>query len=70
MPSTVIHDFHYDPRTSRLVIEFNSGLRYAYFGVPPEVYVAMQDSRSRGTYFNTWIRDRYSYSRLDFHSAA
>jgi len=65
MPSTVIHRFCYDADTSRLVIEFQSGRRYVYFGVPPAVHEAMRSARSRGSYFNEQVRDRYSYARLD-----
>lgn len=64
MPSTVIRTFHYDAASNRLVVEFLSGRRYAYFDVPAHVYAAMKSARSRGTYFNTRIRNHYSYSRL------
>lgn len=64
MPSTVIRTFRYDAAESRLVVEFQSGRRYAYFNVPPNIYEDMRRARSRGSYFNTWVRDRYSYARL------
>lgn len=65
MPSTVIRTFNYEPERRRLIIEFQSGRRYAYFDVPPDIHAAMRGARSRGSYFNSWIRDRYSYTRLD-----
>ena len=65
MPSTVIRTFHYDSDDRRLVIEFQTGLRYAYFDVPREVYEEMRGAPSRGAYFNGRIRDRYSYSRIE-----
>ena len=65
MPSTVIRTFHYEPDDQRLVIEFQTGRRYAYFHVPPDVYEAMRGAPSRGAYFNSRIRDRYSYSRIE-----
>lgn len=65
MPSTVIRSFKYHPETSRLVIVFQTGRRYAYYDVPAEVHESMQAARSRGVYFNERIRDRYSYSRLE-----
>jgi len=61
MPSSVIHAFEYEPRGRRLTIEFLSGRRYAYFDVPPEVYAGMRRARSRGTFFNREIRDRFQY---------
>ena len=65
MPSTVIRRFHHDPGSNRLIIEFQTGRRYVYFDVPPEVYAAMRSAHSRGAYFNENIRDRYSFARLD-----
>jgi hypothetical protein len=65
MPSTVIRTFHYDPDDRRLVIEFQTGFRYAYFHVPREVYEEMCSAPSRGAYFNSRVRDRYSYSRIE-----
>jgi hypothetical protein len=64
MPSTVIRSFSYEPGKGRLVIEFLSGRRYAYFNVPPEIQAGLRSASSRGSYFNTWVRDRYSWSRL------
>lgn len=65
MPSTVIRSFQYEPDSRRLIVEFVSGRRYAYFDVPPDVYEAMRASRARGSFFNTDVRDRYSYEQLD-----
>lgn len=65
MPSSVIHSFEYDVDGGQLIIEFQSGLRYVYFDVPPELHAGLQRAPSRGAYFNQRIRDRYSYSRLD-----
>ncbi|HWL62180.1 MAG TPA: KTSC domain-containing protein [Steroidobacteraceae bacterium] len=65
MPSAAIRSFKYHPETSRLVIVFQTGRRYAYYDVPPDVHESMRAARSRGTFFNERIRDRYSYSRLE-----
>jgi hypothetical protein len=65
MPSTVIRRFHYEPDVNRLVIEFQSGRRYAYSDVPAQTYAAFRAAHSRGAFFNAWIRDRYTYECLD-----
>jgi KTSC domain len=65
MPSTVIRRFHYEGQRNELVIQFQSGRRYAYDNVPPEVYDALRAARSRGSYFNAWVRDRYPCRKLD-----
>lgn len=64
MPSTVIRSFHYDGARRRLEIEFVSGRRYSYYGVPPRVADAMGTAASKGGYFNRCIRDRYAFTRL------
>jgi hypothetical protein len=65
MPSTVIRAFHYDPPTGRLIIEFRSGRRYVYSDVPLEEFTSLQNARSKGSYFNTRIRDHYAFVELD-----
>jgi hypothetical protein len=65
MPSTVIRKFHYEPECNRLLIEFQSGRRYAYSNVPPETYAALRAAHSRGSYFNTRIRDHFPCESLD-----
>jgi hypothetical protein len=64
MPSTVIRSFHYESGRNRLVIKFQSGRRYVYSGVPPEIFHGMHSARSRGSFFNTHVRDRYPYAVL------
>jgi hypothetical protein len=64
MPSTVIRSFHYDAPRRRLEVEFLSGRRYSYYGVPPAVAEAMRAADSKGGYFNRCIRDRYAFTRL------
>lgn len=64
MPSSVIRDFAYDAETRSLAIEFTTGRRYRYDGVPPEVVEAMRAARSKGSHFNRNIRDRYPHTRL------
>jgi KTSC domain len=63
MPSTVIRSFAYDAATRRLLIVFQSGRRYTYEAVPPEAFAALQSSRSKGEFFNTHIRDKFSFIR-------
>ena len=40
-------------------IWFHESGKYDYFGVPESVYIAFLDSRSKGTFYNDRIRDRY-----------
>jgi len=64
MPSTVIRRFEHDPRAGALDIEFVSGRRYRYAGVPAEVAAAFRDAFSKGRFFNARIRDAYPCEEL------
>ncbi len=63
MPSTVIRSFHYHAAERRLEILFQTGRRYSYFDVPPDVSEAMRDAFSKGEFFNAHIRDKFRFSR-------
>ena len=63
MPSTVIRSFNYDADSRRLHIVFQSGRRYMYEDVPAEMYEEMKRSFSKGEFFNTRIRDHFSFVR-------
>ena len=61
MPSSVIRFFRYSPDTRELKVTFVSGRLYVYEDVPPEVAAAFRNARSKGTFFNHEIRDRYVF---------
>ncbi len=63
MPSSVIRRFDYDEPARRLDVEFVSGRRYSYLGVPPEMVAAMRAAFSKGSYFNRHIRDHFAFTR-------
>jgi lysyl-tRNA synthetase class 2 len=64
MPSTVIRHFDYSPVSAELTVEFVTGRRYVYSGVPEEEVLAMRGAFAKGVYFNKHIRDRYPYREL------
>jgi len=59
MPSTVISRFVYDEMQGDLWVEFTTGRRYVYSGVPHEVAEALRHAFAKGVYFNSRIRDRF-----------
>jgi hypothetical protein len=69
MPSAVIRRFHYDPRSEALDVEFVSGRRYRYAGVPEEVAGEFRESFSKGRFFNARIRDHYRCEELTLEPA-
>lgn len=64
MPSTVIRRFEYQPQGRSLDVEFVSGRRYRYAGVPPQVAEAFREAFSKGRFFNARIRDEYPCEEL------
>ena len=64
MPSSVIRRFVYDETEGALWVEFVTGRRYVYSGVPHEVADAFRSAFSKGVYFNTRIRDRFPHREV------
>jgi hypothetical protein len=64
MPSTVIRRFDYAPDRQELTVEFVTGRRYVYSGVPLEAAEALRRAFAKGVHFNRKIRDRYPYRAL------
>jgi len=69
MPSSVIGSFDYDPAQAKLTIVFTTGRVYEYYAVPAQVAADFRNAFSKGTYFNTRIRDRYPYREIRAKSA-
>jgi len=64
MPSSVIRRFVYDETEEALWVEFTTGRRYVYSGVPKEVAEAFRGAFAKGVYFNTRIRDRFPHREI------
>jgi hypothetical protein len=64
MPSAVIRRFAYDEMEGNLWVEFTTGRRYVYSGVPHEVADAFRGAFAKGVYFNTRIRDRFPHREI------
>jgi len=63
--SSAISSVGYDPRSSTLEVEFNSGAVYDYHGVPPRVYESLLQAPSKGRFVSRRICDRFPFSRRD-----
>jgi hypothetical protein len=64
MPSSVIADFEYEPELARLTVTFTTGRTYQYFMVPPDVASSFRQAPSKGVFFNTRIRDHYTFREM------
>jgi len=62
--SSNLRSIGYDPDTLTLEIEFNKSGLYQYHGVPQEVYDALMQAGSHGTYFNAHIKNSYATTKL------
>ena len=59
--SSNLSGVHYDDETNTLTVEFKSGGRYAYGGVPREHYDGLLGAESHGSYFHKHIRRNQDY---------
>jgi hypothetical protein len=54
----------YEAKSRILEIEFDSGAVYQYLDVPLRAYEELRAAESKGRYFNSEIRDSYSYVQV------
>lgn len=64
MPSSVISKFDYDAAHATLTVVFVTDRVYEYFAVPATVAADFRTAFSKGTFFNTRIRDRYPFREI------
>jgi hypothetical protein len=58
--STAISRAEYNPQTHVLSLWFTqSGGPYDYYGVPQHIFDGLCRAGSKGSYFNSYIRDQY-----------
>lgn len=68
--STAIYSMEYDPKSKLLWITFwgykqrHKGSTYIFYGVPEQVWTAINEASSKGRYFYYFIRTKYKYTKL------
>lgn len=62
--SSNIASIGYDSAEGTLEIEFTTGAVYAYYRVPYETYDNLMSATSHGKYFATYIKNRFTFSRI------
>jgi hypothetical protein len=55
----------YDAQRACLRVEMRNGSAYLYMGVPDGVYCGLVGARSRGSYYNKHIRNRYRCIKIE-----
>lgn len=62
--SSNIKSLAYQASIQELQVEFSSGTLYSYANVPGEVFLAMLESNSIGSFFAKKIKGAYEYKQL------
>ncbi|MFC0399442.1 KTSC domain-containing protein [Paraburkholderia rhizosphaerae] len=57
--SSAIRAVGYDPQRMHMRILFQQGHSYDFCRVPEHVYRELLEARSKGSYYNDHIRDKY-----------
>ncbi len=65
LESTTLATVDYDAQRELLQVEFIDRAVYQYFGVPAEVHEAFLRAPSKGRFFNSAIRGRFTYALSD-----
>jgi hypothetical protein len=62
--STAINNLRYNFITDELEVFFQDGSVYSYSGIDPTTFTGLMRAGSKGGYFNSVIRNSYSFSRV------
>lgn len=54
----------YDEDTNTLYVTFKNNATFKYIDVPEQVYKDFKEANSVGSYFNMYIKTKYTYSRM------
>jgi lysyl-tRNA synthetase class 2 len=55
----------YDEKTHTLGVEFKSGSKYFYVGVPTSVWKRFEEAPSKGQFFSQSIKPHYDFFQLE-----
>jgi hypothetical protein len=62
--SSNLKSIGYEQSSNTLEIEFIRGGIYQYFKVPSQVYLALINATSKGTYFHKNIKGQFKYNHI------
>ena len=58
----------HDPESNIMVIQFRNGATYQYLNIPEQTYQDMLNAPSIGQYFNSHIRGKFEYNKINVTS--
>jgi hypothetical protein len=62
--SSVIAAIGCDPQFQWLEVELKTGSLYLYREVPARIHRAFMAALSKDSFYNSWVRDEYSFVRV------
>jgi hypothetical protein len=68
--SSLLEAVAYHKQLRLLELAFRSGAVYGYFGVPAHTYDELLRAESKGKYFNSHIRNRFAYAKIQAPASA
>lgn len=69
LKSSNIAGCSYSRKVKVLIVDFHSGFRYAYRGVPERLYRRFLNAKSHGEFFAENIKDKFEYQKLAIDSS-
>ena len=63
--SSNIRGVGYQRSSLTLEVEFNNGGVFHFLGLPPQMYIELMGSESKGKYFHSKIRGKFETKRVD-----
>ena len=62
--SSAIARIGYDAEAEEAYVEFHDADVYVYGGVPPDVFAALAEAESKGTFLNTVVKPCYPFRKV------
>lgn len=62
--SSSIKSVGYEPDTLSLEVEFEDGTVYVYSGIPKDVRNEFMAAASKGSFFNSRVKNQYPFQRV------
>ncbi|MGH9633123.1 MAG: KTSC domain-containing protein [Bryobacteraceae bacterium] len=62
--SRILAAAEYNESRHQMQLDFRDGLRYEYFGAPPQTFRDLLGAPSHGSFFNRHIRGRFPYVKI------
>ena len=62
--SSLLQAARYQQKSAILEVALHGGTAYRYFDVPAQTYQHLLEAPSKGGYFNSHIRNRFTYTKI------